>query len=237
MALQVPTSLYTVYSMTDILTSTRGNLSSELADTLRQMIVDGRLAAGERINEVHLSQRLGVSRTPLREALTSLAQEGALTSLPRIGWFVRPLTLDEFEQIYPIRALLDPEALRLAGIPTPERLARLGALNARIADERDADSVIALDDEWHLLLIDACPNRVLIDLIRQFIRRTHRYEIALMREGRNVAVAKATHDDILAALGRGDLDAACKTLRRNLQTGFEPIAAWLRARETGRESE
>ena len=223
--------------MSEILAATRRNLSGELADTLRLMIVDGRLAAGERINEVHLSHRLGVSRTPLREALTSLAQEGALTSLPRIGWFVRPLTLEEFEQIYPIRALLDPEALLLAGIPTPERLAQLRALNERIAAERDPDAVIALDDEWHLLLVDPCPNRVLIDLIVQFIRRTRRYEIALMREGRNVAIAKATHDEILAALGRGDLDAACATLRRNLQTGFEPIAAWLRTREAGRESE
>ena len=222
--------------MTETLSPPRGNLSSELADTLRLMIVDGRLAAGERVNEVHLSQRLGISRTPLREALTRLAQEGALTSLPRIGWFVRPLTLEEFEQIYPIRALLDPEALRLAGNPTPERLAQLRALNERITVERDADAVIALDDEWHLLLIDACPNRVLIDLIRQFIRRTHRYEIALMREGRNVVAAKATHDEILAALGRGDLETACATLRRNLQTGFEPIAAWLRTRESGEKS-
>ena len=94
------------------------------------MIVDGQLPAGARINEVHLSRRLGISRTPLREALAGLEQEGALDSLPRIGWFVRPLTLDEFSQIYPIRALLDPEALRLAGLPSAERLARLRALNA-----------------------------------------------------------------------------------------------------------
>jgi DNA-binding GntR family transcriptional regulator len=210
----------------------RENLSGELVVQLRNMIVDGRLPAGERINEVHLAAQLGVSRTPLREALAKLGQEGALSSLPRIGWFVRPLTLDEFEQIYPIRPLLDPEALRLAGLPTGDRLERLEALNARIASERDADAAIALDDEWHLLLIEGCPNRVLIDLIRQFIGRTRRYEIALMRDGANVAVAAETHAGILAAIGNGDLDTACARLRRNLQTGFAPIADWLRERES-----
>ena len=218
--------------MTDLLARPRDNLSDEVADTVRNMIVDGRLAAGERINEVHLSQRLGVSRTPLREALTKLGQEGALTSQARIGWFVRPLSVEELEQIYPIRAILDPEALRLAGIPPADRLARLGRLNARLAAAHGTEAAIALDDEWHLLLVDACPNRVLIDLIRQFIRQTRRYEIALMREGRHVAAASACHDEILGHLERGDLEAACERLRLNLTTGFAPIAEWLRTRET-----
>lgn len=206
-------------------------LNSDLAVAVRNMIVDGRLPAGARINEVHLSRQLGVSRTPLREALARLAQEGALTNQPCRGWFVRPLTLEEFEQIYPIRPLLDPEALRLGGIPSPQRLARLRRLNARMAAERDADRIIALDDEWHLLLIDPCPNRVLIDLIKQFIRRTRRYEIALMREGRNVEVATTVHEQIMDMLERGDLEAACGALRRNLQNGFVPIAVWLAEQE------
>ena len=208
----------------------RDNLSDALVVRLRNMIIEGELPAAERINEVHLSRRLGVSRTPLREALAKLAQEGALTSLPRIGWFVRPLSLEEFEQIYPIRSYLDPEALRLAGLPSPEGIARLHELNHRIGAERDADAVIALDDEWHLALIETCPNKVLLDLIRQFIRRTRRYEIALMRDGRNVQAATADHDVIIDALEHGDLGGACAALRHNLETGFAPIAEWLQSR-------
>ena len=219
----------------DVAPIVRDNLSDILTAELRHMIVDARLAPGERINEVQLAARLGVSRTPLREALARLAQEGALDNVPRIGWFVRPLSLEEFEQIYPIRSYLDPEALRLAGLPTRERVAELDALNDRIASERDADTVIALDDEWHLMLIERCPNTVLLGLIGQFIRRTRRYELALMRERRNVAAAAADHRDILAALQRRDLNAACAALRRNLETGSEPIAAWLRARESREE--
>lgn len=215
---------------TDLL-GVRDNLSDSVVVALRNMIVEGSLPAGERINEVHLAQRLGISRTPLREALAKLAREGALTSLPRIGWFVRPLTLEEFEQVYPIRSMLDPEALRLAGIPDPERLARLRRVNARLDAASGADAAIALDDEWHLLLIEGCPNRVLVELIEDFIRRTRRYELALMREGRHVAAATVAHEGIMDALEAGDLETACARLRQNLTTGFAPIADWLRERE------
>jgi DNA-binding GntR family transcriptional regulator len=207
------------------------NISDALAIELRNRIVDGRLPPGERINEVHLSRDLGVSRTPLREALARLAQEGALRSVARIGYFVMALTVEEFEQIYAIRPLLDPPALRLAGIPSRSRLERLRELNERIENARDADTTIGLDDEWHLELVADCPNKVLIDLIRQFIQRTRRYEIALMRERRNVAVATSNHKAILSALRRRDLDAACAALRTNLETGREPILAWLQSRE------
>ena len=125
----------------------RGNISEAAADTVRAMIVDGRLAAGDRINEVRLAQQLGVSRTPLREALSGLAAEGALSSVPRIGYFVRPLTLDEFEQIYDIRPLLDPEALRLAGVPDEKRIAGLEKLNADLAPFEKVKKFALLDRE------------------------------------------------------------------------------------------
>jgi DNA-binding GntR family transcriptional regulator len=212
-------------------TIARDNISDSVAVAVRDRIVDGRLPAGERINEVHLSAELGVSRTPLREGLAKLAQEGALRSIPRIGYFVRELSLEEFEQIYDIRPLLDPEALRLSGLPSSARMARLNELNDKIERSRDANAVIDLDDEWHLELIADCPNKVLIDLIKQIIQRTRRYEIALMREQKNVAVATANHKAIMSALRKRDLDAACAALRQNMQTGRAPIVKWLKARE------
>ena len=215
-----------------ILSLVRDNLSDTVATRLRHLIVDGQLAAGQRINEVHLSQQLGGSRTPLREALARLAQEGALRSVPRIGYFVRPLDIDEFEQLYDIRPILDPEALRLTGLPSPGRMQRLQGINDLIAKARDADTIIDLDDEFHLELIVDCPNKVLVDLIRQIIQRTRRYEIALMRESRNVAIAMANHKEIMTALRKRDLRGACTELRNNLRTGREPILAWLKSRET-----
>ncbi|HEV8123788.1 MAG TPA: GntR family transcriptional regulator [Gemmatimonadales bacterium] len=211
----------------------RLNIPDDVVSELRQMIVSGELPAGARINEVHLARELGVSRTPLREALNRLATEGAFTSVPRIGYFVLPLSLEEFRQLYSIRPLLDPEALRLAGLPSPERLKRLEDINRQITASADADTVIELDDQWHLELIGACPNRILIEMIKQIIRRTRRYETALMREQKNVQVATKTHDRIISALKQKNLNLAIDLLRRNMQTGSEPIIEWLKSRETG----
>lgn len=211
----------------------RGNISESAAYAVRAMIVDGRLGAGDRINEVHLSAQLGVSRTPLREALSGLVAEGALIARPRLGYFVRPLSLEEFEQIYDIRPLLDPEALRLAGIPSAKRMARLEKLNAQLRTAKGARA-IEIDDAWHMELVAACPNKVLLDLIGNIIVRTRRYELALMREQKNVAVATEDHDRILASLKAGDLKAACVGLKRNMQSGREPIVNWLKQRAVGK---
>lgn len=209
----------------------RPNLSDTLVATLRELIVDGRLAAGERINEVRLAARLGISRTPLREALGKLVAEGAVTSTPRLGFYVAPLTVDEVEQIYPLRALLDTEALRLAGLPSSDRLANLEALNRDIGDATDSEAVISLDDAWHLALIADCPNPALVALVELFMRRTRRYELALMRDPSNVDRAVADHGDILSALRAHDLERACSALRINMENGKAPIVAWLENRQ------
>lgn len=217
----------------------RPNISESLVILLRKMIVDGDLPAGERVNEVHLAKSLGVSRTPLREAFGHLVAEGAVRVVPRYGYYVNPLTFDEFRQIYQIRPILDPEALRLAGIPPENSLDRLDAINRQIVKTEDPEEIINLDDLWHIELLAGCPNQVLVELIEQNIRRTRRYEMALMRERRNVGTASEEHDQILTALRGGNLEQACEALRRNMQSGFEPIAEWLKAREeiAARESQ
>lgn len=223
--------LYTVCSMPNaIRLLDRPNISDVVVEKLRELIVDGHLSGGERVNEVRLAAQLGVSRTPLREALGRLQAEGAIYTVPRLGFFVQALTLDEFRQIYPIRALLDPEALRLAGLPSDATLRSLAALNDRIRAERATLRVLELDDEWHMQLIEHCRNRVLVDLIRQFMRRTRRYEVALMRDGRNVSATTADHDCIMRALRERDLEGACAALRQNMTSGIGPIEQWLEQR-------
>lgn len=208
----------------------RKNISDMAADAVLERIVDGRLPDGQRINEVQLSEELGVSRTPLREGLGRLVSEEVVFTEPRRGFFVAPLTVSEFEQLYDIRPLLDPEALRLAGIPDEARLASLGKLNRKLMSTRKASLAIDTDNAWHLGLIENCPNKVMLSLIEHFISRTRRYEHALFRETRNVWVAGTEHDQILEALRQRDLDAACAGLKRNLQSGKEPITEWLMAR-------
>jgi len=208
----------------------RLNVSSAVAAAVRALIVDGGLAPGERINEVRLAEALGVSRTPLREALSRLASEGALSSTPAIGFSVRPLSIEEFEQLYDIRPLLDPEALRLSGIPPAARLKALENLNRAFAATTNVEEANVLEDDWHLALIADCPNQVLIELIRNMMMRTRRYEMAYLRERPNRMCAGGDHERILAALRDGDLDRACDALKANLQSGRQPIVDWLNSR-------
>jgi DNA-binding GntR family transcriptional regulator len=214
---------------TDVARLDRANLSETAADAVREMIIDGRLAPGERINEVRLAASLGVSRTPLREGLRLLAAEGALDASPNLGFFVRPLTLEEFDQIYDIRPLLDPEALRFAGIPDKATIAGLERLNARL-EKASGPRAVDLDDQWHMELLAHCPNRVLVEMIMTVAKRTRRYEIALMREQRNVTQSTDDHVRVLAALQAGDLDGACAALRENMRSGKAPIVEWLKQR-------
>ncbi len=203
------------------------NLSDHIADIVSEQVYTGRLPAGDRINEVAVARDLGVSRTPLREALQRLVAEDVLEAIPRRGFFVKPLTRKEFSEIYPIRRLLDTEALRTAGLPDKEQIQRLKELNYRLQSIDNAADAIEIDNEWHLELIRHCSNSVLIDLIRQFIRRTRRYELAYFSEIDRPAVASTEHQTIITALEDGNLSESVEALTVNLTSGTQPILEWL----------
>ncbi|MEL6447836.1 MAG: GntR family transcriptional regulator [Pseudomonadota bacterium] len=206
------------------------SISAAAADAIRAMIVDGTLADGARINEVHLAKSLEISRTPLREGLMRLVTEGVVTTEPRRGFFVTPLTLDDFLELYAIRPILDPAALAMAGLPGKKPLEQLERINNAMRAARSPSRAIDLDDQWHRKLLEHCPNSVLLELIEQIIGRTRCYEHALFRETDNVWNAGDEHERIMAALRDGDLDAACAGLKRNLQSGAQPIVNWLAQR-------
>jgi DNA-binding GntR family transcriptional regulator len=132
---------------------------------------------------------------------------------------VPPLSVQEVRELYPIRATLDPWALRLAGVPARPVLRALEALNREMsADAGDPARVIDLDDRFHMDLLAACPNRILLGVIRQMMWRTRRYEHLYFSERRHVAGAVRTHRALLARLRAGDLDGACALLTENMQT-------------------
>jgi len=142
-----------------------------------------------------------------------------LQDVPRHGFFVRPLSAKEVGDIYPIRGILDPAALRLAGIPSPEAIARLREINRRLAQCTEPAGAVRLDDELHLELVSNCPNPVLIDLIQQFMWRTRRYELGLMRHRGGMPGAVATHKRIIAALAPGEQIVYCSA-EPNLAAGM-----------------
>jgi len=203
-------------------------LSHGLEAQLRALVIEGDLAPGTRINEVHLARELNVSRTPLREALTRLVGESFLEAKPRRGFFVRRLLVDEMRDLYSIRARLDPWALSVSSPPSSARIAELRELNAKvIAATGNVTLVIELDDCWHLELLAGCRNQALLDLIRQMMWRTRRYEFAYLSSANNVAKAGEQHERILTALENGDVPGACEALEGNMTTAIEPLITWL----------
>jgi DNA-binding GntR family transcriptional regulator len=202
-------------------------ISLAVSREIRTRILNGELPPGGRINEVHLARALEVSRTPLREALTRLVGEAFVDVRPNRGFFVRPLSVAEVTQLYPIRARLDPWALKLAGVPSTADLNELADINHQISrSAADAAAVVDLDDRWHEKLVSACPNRALVELIRQMMWRTRRYELLYFRTPAHVTAAVRTHAKIIASLRRKQLAAACRQLEDNMR---EASPALLRA--------
>jgi len=162
----------------------RPNLVREAAyDELKKLIVSGRLQPGQRLSEPALAGALGVSRTPVREALQRLAQEGLVEMKPGKGARVRVLSPHEVAEVYEVRALIEGEAARRAAERCGEEgVAHLEEALAELesADPADYAAQIAADARFHSLLVAASQNGVLervfhdldaaLALTRQFSR-------------------------------------------------------------------
>lgn len=210
------------------ITIARQGLSDQIAVQLRDLIIDGRLEDGVRINEVHLARQFGVSRTPLREALVYLAGMGFVSSIPGRGFSVSGLSLAEFKQLYAMRALLDPAALKMAGIPNAAQLDRLDEINQRLSAIEDGPfRAIDLDDEWHRTLLVQCHNAILLEEIERFMQRTRRYEYAYLRVTQHLMIAVDEHAVIVDALRAGELSVACDRLLQNMTSVRQPVIDWL----------
>lgn len=210
----------------------RAPLRSEVRRLLLEEIVRGDLAPSEGINEAELSSRLGVSRTPLREAMLALIQEGFVTATPGRGFSVRALTRADAEAIYPILWTLEGLALRSSWPLSVMRLRQVEEANRRLEAARtDAGLALARDREWHALLLADCPNRMLLDMIANLKDRAARYEDAYMRNSGQVITSVAQHREIQAAIRRADLDRALALLEKNWRVSLDFLGPWLEAAE------
>lgn len=205
-------------------------MASQVADEVRQLIVTGGLAGGSRINETHLAQRLHVSRTPVREALRRLAGEGAVVSMPNLGFFVAEMSAAELNEVYVLRPQLDVVALRLGGPPSGATLAQMRGVNEKLAKARQAAEAVDLDDQWHRLLLSRCTNTTLLDFIDRLIERTRRYELLLFENEAQRITASDQHAEIMDALEAGDAESACAMLAGNLTRGAAPLRSRIEAR-------
>ncbi|WP_309064832.1 GntR family transcriptional regulator [Microbacterium sp.] len=203
----------------------RKNLRSQVREELLARMRSGQAQPGQSINEVQLAAELGVSRTPLREALIALESEGQITSENGKGFRFVPLSADEFEELAPVMAALESLALELSPV---DELRRIGGRLAELADAFAEELVehrliITKDDEWHSIMLSACPNRRLLDVIENVRSAFHRYESLLVPEDVKVERVAAEHGEIARHLKAGDVPGAIEALKINWTHGMRRI--------------
>ena len=200
--------------LTSAPTITRLSLAVQVRRAILDRILGGRLAPGERVNESQLAAELGVSRTPLREALPGLERDRFLVAQPGRGYFVSPLTLEEANELYPILGVLEAAAVRVSGVPSHNLSETLRKLNARLAEVGDdPDAAIAANFAWHEHLVGRCGNKRLFTMIRGLWIQVRRYEYAFFAPGpARVRQSVSLHAGIMKALRVQDVERAARLM-------------------------
>ncbi len=199
---------------------------SQVRKILIEKIMRGVLLPGERINETALAKELGVSQTPIREALLGLEGQGYILSQARRGFFVTELSSKKVREIYPVLAQLEAAALTsITSIPE-DVFKQLEQINKKFAVSRGEKS-IELDNEWHQLLLSQCHNDYLMTCIARVREDAHRYENLFFRDGGNISNSSSQHEAILSLLKQGKTAAACDALTHNNIHGIEVMCEWL----------
>jgi DNA-binding GntR family transcriptional regulator len=204
-------------------TSTRGGEASLLADrayvALRDLIVSLELQPGALVTEPELVARLGIGRTPVREALRRLAQERLIDVYPRRGMLVTTVDVRDLARLCEVRAALEPEAARLAAErATQVDLDEISALIAelRVRRRRDDRSLIALDRRIHAAIYRATHNQFLAETLEWYY--THALRIWMLGLDRtSLAEAVHEHSALLDAIRRGNGARAAELMRAHVE--------------------
>jgi DNA-binding GntR family transcriptional regulator len=194
-----------------------------LRDTIERMILLGEFAPGERLNELDLSIRLGVSRGPIREVLRLLEQAGLVRIVPNRGAVVRKVTVEEMLDLYDIRAGFARTAGRLlASRASREQIGVLQGLYDRMAEEtdrRDVQAYYRLNIEFHECLLEFTGNRRLVEL--DVVVR-NQLQISLRRAAftpSQLRTSNAEHKRILDAVLDGQAEKAGLAFERHVLNG------------------
>ena len=200
----------------------RPPLRDDAREQLLQRILGGELEPGGRINESQLSLELGLSRTPLREALMTLEREGFVRSEVNRGFIVAAPSSHEAREIYPILWTLEGLALRETGLLASTILPDLERINtAFCVPNLEPAGAIKLDTAFHDTLISRCPNARLLELVRSHRQLLQRYEHIQMGDPGLIPHSAAQHASIIQSLRLHEVNTAVTALEQNWRFGFE----------------
>jgi DNA-binding GntR family transcriptional regulator len=212
---------------------TRQTAHEYVREMLRRAILNGELSSGSRLVQAEIAANLEVSTTPVREALRDLASEGLIRFDPHRGAVVTELRVEELEDIYEIRRLLEPHAMRQAAPNITEKtLATLKRLHDRMEAEPQSAEFVDLNRTFHMAIYESGASSRLVQILRGL------EDAAVMYIGASLGVVpglrdQAIHDHgvILEAIERGDVDAAVEAIQHHLQLPLKAAATTFTADE------
>lgn len=213
------------------MTISRSPLREKVHAALVRRILRDEVKPGSRLSDSTLAEELGVSRTPVREALVRLEREGFLETDPGRGFFVKPLSATEVRDVYPVLWTLEIMALRACPVPSAALLAELERINAELREGVALpERRIELDTRWHRALLERCGNRYLLDTLGSAKAMIRRYEYAYMQDAGLIPVSTRTHEQIACAAAEGRVDDAAAALQENWRFGMGAVLEWLEQR-------
>jgi phosphonate utilization transcriptional regulator len=192
------------------------SLSSVVQSELERMILSGELPPGEKLTEVALAARLGVSRGPLREAFRMLEEAGLVRTEKNRGVFVRDLPVEEAIEIFDLRAAMDDMVgRRLAASITPAALKEIRGLVDQMehaVKAKDAHAYHLLNLRFHDRLVELAGNRKLTDVYRKLIKELSLFRRLNLADGGLMPVSVGEHRQIVKAIASGDGEAAGRAM-------------------------
>lgn len=181
-------------------------------ETLREAIINGNLKPGERLMEVQLAEEMGVSRTPVREAIRKLELENFVVMIPRKGAYVSGISLKDIADVYEVRAALEFLAAGLAAERITEeeleKLERLLIAVAEAAERNDLNEWVQKDTEFHDIIYKASRNDRLVQIVNNLMEQIHRFRSTSLAYPGRMKIAVEEHKKIVEAISERNIPLA-----------------------------
>ncbi|WP_091230544.1 GntR family transcriptional regulator [Anaerobium acetethylicum] len=201
-------------------------------NTLRQAILNGELEPGERLMEIQLAERLGVSRTPVREAIRKLELEGLVEMVPRKGAEVAKITEKNLKDVLEVRRALEELAVQIAcDRMTAEMIAELkNALREFVNSTKGKDlkAIAEADVKFHDVIYLATDNQRLIQILNNLREQMYRYRIEYIKDYSKHAVLIAEHEAIISAIENRDAESGTRAIRDHIDNQEEKVMQIIR---------
>lgn len=204
--------------------------------TLRTAILRGDLEPGERLMEIHLASRLGVSRTPIREAIRMLELEGLVVMLPRKGAQVAEMTAESLRDVMEVRESLEALAVELAVIRMTEGdLEHLKTAEARFQEALEHGDPVEIadsDEHYHDVIYASTGNGRLVQILYNLRLHMYRYRLEYIRDEKSRAILRKEHEQILDGLTKRDPEEALKAVRAHIGNQKKTMLDRIQSRTT-----